>query len=158
MMDAILSNKYAAALLPMAAGCCFIFVCSLVKVPFYPVPMTMHTFAIFYLGLMQSPRNACGSALLYLAAGTLNPSWMIGKCGGYFLSFPIAAYLISWSVQKISPYLAILAGQGVIYSLGFLWLVPFVGIKIAFLKGVLFFLPSAVVKAALAVKLAEARS
>lgn len=157
-MDAILSNKYASALLPIAAGSCLIFVCSLIKIPFYPVPMTMHTFAIFYLGLMQSPRNACCSALLYLAAGTLNPYWMIGKCGGYFLSFPIAAFLIAWCAKKRSPYLAVFAGQCVIYLLGFLWLVPFVGVKFALLNGVLFFLPSAAVKMVMAVKLSEVQS
>ena len=157
-MDTILSNKYATAMLPMLAGSFLIFVCSLIKIPFYPVSMTMHTFAIFYLGLTLSPRNACGAALLYLAAGTLTPYWMIGKSGGYFLSFPIAAYLISWSAQRISPYLAVVAGQGVIYLMGFLWLAPFVGVKIALLKGVLFFLPAAVVKGFMAVKLAEVRS
>jgi len=156
-MDLTLSKKWTAALLPVVAGSCFIFVCSLIKVPFYPVPMTMHTFAIFYLGLMQSPRNACGSALLYLAAGTLNPYWMLGKCGGYFLSFPIAAYLIAWCAKRMSPYLAVIVGQGVIYTLGFLWLVPFVGVKIALLKGVIFFLPSAVVKGVAAVQLAEVK-
>lgn len=156
-METILSNRYMSALFPIVAGGCFIFVCSLIKIPFFPVSMTMHTFAIFYLGLMQSPRNACGSAILFLAAGTLNPYWMIGKSGGYFLAFPIAAYLIAWCAQRMSPYLAVLIGQGVIYVLGFIWLVPFVGWEMALMKGVIFFIPAAVVKIVMAVNLSEVR-
>lgn len=156
-MESILSNRYATALFPIVGGACFIFVCSLIKIPFYPVPMTMHTFAIFYLGLMQSPKNACGSALLFLAAGTMNPYWMIGKCGGYFLSFPIAAFLIAWLAKRVSPYLAVLSGQMVIYALGFLWLVPFVGFQAALIKGVIFFIPSAVVKMVMATYFAEVK-
>lgn len=156
-MESILSNRYMTALFPIVGGACFIFVCSLIKIPFYPVSMTMHTFAIFYLGLIQSPKNACWSAILFLAAGTLNPYWMIGKSGGYFLSFPIAAYLIAWSSQRMSPFKALLLGQVVIYTLGFLWLVPFVGFYTALMKGVVLFIPSAVVKMVMAVYLTEVK-
>lgn len=152
-MESALSTRYMTALFSIVGGACFIFVCSLIKIPFYPVPMTMHTFAIFYLGLMQSPKNACGSALLFLAVGTLNPYWMIGKCGGYFLAFPIAAYLIAWSSRRVSPHTAVFLGQTVIYALGFIWLIPFVGVNVALMNGVIFFIPSALVKMMMAVYL-----
>ena len=156
-MDTTLSQRATTTLFSILTGCCLIMVCSLIKIPFYPVPITMHTFAIFVLGLTQPPRTAFGSALLYLMIGTMNPLWIIGKCGGYYLSFPIAAYVISATAKKISPYLAIFCGQCVIYLLGFLWLAPFVGVRIAFVKGVVFFIPSAIIKTFLAVKVVRAK-
>lgn len=128
---------------------------SLIKIPFIPVPFTLQTLAIFILGLTQSPRLAMGSAICYLLwgsfglpvfAGRANPLWVAGPCGGYLIAFPIAAYLIAKLQQTIHPFLAILSGQIVIYFIGFLWLIPFVGFTIAFTKGVLFFIPSGLFK------------
>lgn len=154
-MYAVLSNTRAITLFSVVAGCCLIMICSLIRVPFYPVPMTMHTFAIFTLGLTQPPRIALASVLFFLAIGTGNPAWIIGKCGGYYLSFPIAAYLIAWSARRASPYLAVLLGQGVIFLMGFFWLLPFFGFRVALMKGVVIFLPSALVKMLFAVQFAR---
>jgi biotin transport system substrate-specific component len=150
-MYQLLSHSRTAAVLPVVAGCVLITLCSLIRIPFYPVPMTMHTFAIFVLGLTQSPRNAAASALLFLAVGTFNPFWMMGKCAGYFFAFPVAAYVIAFASRKMPALCAVLLGQCVIYVVGFLCLAPFIGAQAAFSKGVLFFIPSAIVKAILAV-------
>src|SRR5436305_774791 len=83
-------------------GCGLIILGSLAKIPFFPVPFTLQTLALFILALTQSPKQACGSALCYLLLATLglpvfcgrsNPFWILGKCGGYLVAFPLAAYL-----------------------------------------------------------------
>jgi len=125
-------------------GCGLITLCSLVKVPLYPVPFTLQTLAIFIVALTLPPRTAFGSALCYILI--LHPFWFLGKTGGFLLSFPIAAYLISYLARKIPPILAVFCGQIVISGLGFLWLIPYFGVTTAWQSGIAIFIPSALLK------------
>lgn len=135
----------------MGAG--FIALSSWARIPFYPVPFTLQTFAIFAIALLQPPRVALASSLFYLLLCSFtNPLWILGKCGGYMIAFPISAYLVSRSENKI---LGLLSGHLIVYTLGFLWLSFYFGCKIALINGVLFFLPSDTLKAFLAYKLAK---
>lgn len=130
-------------------GAVLIMLCAWIKIPFYPVPFTLQTLAIYGLALAMPPRLACASASCYLLlamASHANPLWIMGKCGGYVISFPIAAYLISHLRQTRSRFLALSCGMGVIFGLGFLWLIPFCGWKAALIKGVLLFIPSEIFK------------
>lgn len=144
----------------MLMGCGILTLSSWVKIPLYPVSFTFHTFAIFLLALIQPPQQALGSAICYLLCGTLglpvfagkvHSLWMFGKCGGYLFAFPFAAYTTSLLAKKQGAILAVLAGQALIYTLGVVWLIPFVGIEISLIKGVVIFLPSDVLKGILAI-------
>ncbi len=137
-------------------GCGLITLGALVKIPFYPISFTLHTFAIALLGLTQSPRQAVASVLCYLAFATMglpilsgglaNPLWFTAKAGGYYMAFPFAAYLISKLSQKGYPFLGLICGQILILALGSAWLSFFIGAKLAFIHGALFFLPSDTLK------------
>lgn len=140
---------------------------SLIKIPMEPIPFTLHTFALYVLALTQPPKTAFASAACYLFLGSLGlpvfsgcvkTDWMVGKSAGFLLAFPLAAYMIAHLREKISPLLSILCGTALIYSFGFLWLVPFVGAATAFTKGVLIFLPSALCKALAAISFIRKRS
>ncbi len=139
----------------MLFGSCLITLCSFAKIPFYPVSFTLQTFAIFILALTQSPKQAFTSVFCYLFAATVglpvfaghsNPFWIMGKCGGYLIAFPFAAYLTARIAQKSSAVVAILSGQMLIYVCGFLWLMPIFGFETSFIKGVLIFIPSDIIK------------
>jgi biotin transport system substrate-specific component len=128
---------------------------SYLKIPLYPIPFTLQTLAIFILGLTQSPFQAFASAACYLLwasmglpvlAGKADALWILCKSGGYILSFPLAAYLIARLRQKISPIVALLAGQAVIFLFGWFWLAGFFGPQIAWTDGVVVFLPAAGLK------------
>ncbi len=135
-------------------GACLITLCSFVRIPFYPVAFTLQTFAIFLIALTQRPKQAFVSVLGYLGfAFMMNPHCFVGKCGGYFIAFPIAAYLTSLLSKKYSPLFAVLSGQAIIYALGFLWLIPFVGMKIAAFNGVAIFIGSDLLKNLIAIRL-----
>jgi len=136
-------------------GCALITLGSLVKVPFFPVPFTLQTMAVFILALTQSPKQAALSCIAYLAAATIGlpvlcgnskPLWIAGKCGGYLVAFPLAAYAVSYLRAITSPILALTVGQCIIYFLGWCWLAPLFSAKAAFINGVLFFIPSDIVK------------
>lgn len=158
-MEKVFSNRQKALPLDFIClsllGCGLITLSSFVKIPFYPVSFTLQTFAIFILALTQSPKQVMGSVLCYLLCATLglpvlcghvNSLWMFGKSAGYLLAFPLGGYLVAKLSQKIPALCALLCGQFVIYIGGFLGLVPFFGVKIAFLQGVLFFIPSDLLK------------
>jgi biotin transport system substrate-specific component len=164
-MDITLS--YAKRLYALGAclfGCGLIAVCSLIKIPFFPVPFTMQTFALFLIGLTQTPKQALSSTLTYLFCATIglpvlgglsNPLWYLGKSGGYLIAFPLAAWLIAKIAEKRPPWLAVSAGQLAILLIGFPWLIPFVGLKIAFTHGVLIFIGPSILKGASAIYLAS---
>lgn len=143
-------------------GCSLITLGSLIQIPFYPVPFTLQTFALFTIALTQSPKQAFASASSYLFLGTLglpvfcgnvNPSWLAGSCGGYLICFPISAYLMAKLRTKMPDFLALLCGNSLLLILGFLWLIPFVGLQLAWTKGFLLFVPSGICKALAAVAL-----
>jgi biotin transport system substrate-specific component len=146
-------------------GCGMIILCSCIKIPFFPVPFTLQTFAVFILALSQSPKQAAASVICYLLCATIglpvfggraNPFWMMGKCGGYLIGFPFAAYLTAKLSQRRSPVIAVLCGQTIIYLFGLIWLVPLFGMSFALIKGVLIFIPSDMIKNFLAIRLTSA--
>lgn len=148
-------------------GCGLITIGSWIRIPFYPVPFTLQTLAIFVLGLTQTPKQAFASAICYLVCasiglpvldGKANYLWITGKCAGYLISFPIAAYAIAKLRQKLPSLLALLIGETLILLFGYIWLIPFIGAKMAFTKGVILFIPSALLKAGAALSFIQWRS
>ena len=116
------------------------------KVPFYPVPMTMQVFVVLLLGLILGFRLGVATMLLYLAEGALSLpvfadtpergiglAYMMGPTGGYLLGFLLAAaavgLLAEWGWAKRLPEAVALAFFGLllIYVPGLLWLGAVVG-------------------------------
>jgi len=143
-------------LIKSLSGGGLIALCSLVTIPFYPVPFTLQTLAIIALGLTQRPGQAFGSAMAYLLAvsagspilngGLSNMLWIFGPTAGYLVAFPFAASLIAFLRTRIHPLLAIFCGQALIFGSGFAALVPLIGVSLAWSKGVFLFLASDALK------------
>ncbi|MGD0665155.1 MAG: biotin transporter BioY [Rhabdochlamydiaceae bacterium] len=138
-------------------GAALITLGSMMRVPLYPVSFTLQTLAVFFVGLTQTPKQAAASGVCYLLCasaglpvlgGHANPLWLVKKCGGFLLAFPIGAYLIARLRKR--PLLALLCGSAVIFTLGWIWLAYFFGAKVALMQGVLIFLPSEALKIILA--------
>jgi biotin transport system substrate-specific component len=83
-------------------------ICAHIAMPvgFSPIPITMQTFAVLFLGLLFSPGAAFACLALYLVEGAFglpvfSPSGpggiaqILGPTGGYLLSYPFAAALAS---------------------------------------------------------------
>ncbi len=130
---------------------------AILRIPFYPVPFTLQTLAIFIIGFTQPPKQAVCSVICYLIwaciglpvlGGPANPLWIIGKSGGYLVAFPIAAYCIA--KLRSQPLLALVIAHSLIWGLGWIWLACFFGPKVAFLQGIWLFVPSAALKALVA--------
>jgi biotin transport system substrate-specific component len=78
--------------------------------PFTPVPLTGQTFAVLLSGAVLGSRRAFSSQALYLTVGAMGlPVFagggysfasLLGPTGGYLWSFPLAAALMGWLVER----------------------------------------------------------
>ncbi len=75
-------------------GSALIALCAQIIVPFYPVPVTMQTFAVFLIGLTYGWRLGGLTVALYLLEGAIGlPVFHGGKGGMIVLMGPTAGYL-----------------------------------------------------------------
>jgi biotin transport system substrate-specific component len=158
------------------AGSALVAVCAHLALPlfFTPVPLSLAPFAVLLLGLVLSPRQAATTLAAYLAEGAMGlpvftPSaltpgglaHLLGPTGGYLLTYPLAAGLISllWrrSGRGFGAALAsAAAGSLTILAGGALWLAALTHIsaQAAIALAVVPFLPGDALKVAAAAALA----
>jgi len=157
-----------AALLALGGSLLLTFSAKL-QIPFWPVPMTMQTFAVLVIGMGLGARLGGATVALYLAEGSLGLpvfagtpekgigfAYLIGPTGGYLLGFLVSAALLGWLAERgwdrhIGSTLAAMAlGSALIFACGLAWLGPLIGFTKAVQFGLLPFLPGAALKIALA--------
>jgi len=131
-------------------------------VPFSPVPITLQTLVVLYLGLTLGKERAFGSVMAYIGQGLMGlPVFAGGKAGflalsgptgGYILGFAFAAYIAGLAAEKgmdrkfVTSLIAMTIGSIVIYAFGAFWLSLFVGFNKALALGVLPFIPGDILK------------
>ena len=99
-------NKIAKIILVSILGTLLLTISAKVKIPFYPVPMTMQTFVVLFLGITLGPKIGLLTISLYLFegifglpvfAGTpekgIGLTYFIGPTGGYLVGFLAATYV-----------------------------------------------------------------
>jgi biotin transport system substrate-specific component len=139
-----------------------------IQVPFWPVPMTMQTFVVLFLGAALGARLGALTVLLYLAEGAvglpvfagtpekgLGLAYMAGPTGGYLIGFVAGAFLVGWlaergwdrSVPRL--FVAMMLGHVVILGLGWAWLTQLIGFEKAWMVGVVPFYAATLFKTAL---------
>jgi biotin transport system substrate-specific component len=110
-----------------------------VTVPTQPVPFTLQTMLVLLSGAFLGSRNGAYSQLLYLAAGVIGlPVFagfsfgfarLIGPTGGFLISFPFAAFLVGYILEKnqktITILFAFIVGQLLILLAGASYLALF---------------------------------
>ena len=114
-----------------------------IKIPFYPVPMTMQTFVVLFLGISFGYKIALSTVGLYLIEGMIglpvfsnSPergvglAYFTGSTMGYLLGFLSASLLASF-IKKIDSYflifLKLVCSVSTIYILGVIWLGTLIG-------------------------------
>lgn len=152
------------------AGALALWVSAKIQVPFYPVPMTMQTFAVLVIGMAFGWRLGAATVALYLAQGAiglpvfagtpakgLGLAYMAGPTGGYLAGFLIASITVGWLAhrgwdRKIWSALAAMSlGTAIIFGFGLAWLGAVIGWDKPVLElGLYPFLPGAAFKIALA--------
>ena len=125
------------------AGSALIALCAQVSVPFYPVPVTMQTFAVILIGLTYGWRLGGITVALYLVEGAIGlPVFAGGKGGmivlmgptaGYIYGFFLAAVVCGWFAERgfdhsyLKLIVPLLAGNILLYTSGLIWLGNFIG-------------------------------
>lgn len=153
-------------LLMVVAGSLLLTVSAKIQVPFWPVPMTMQTYAVILLGAALGWRLGTASVLAYLAQGAVGLpvfaaggglAYFVGPTGGYLVGFAVAALLVGllaargWDRRLPTALLMMALGTAVILALGVAWLSVFLGsFDKAVAAGLTPFLAGAVFKTALA--------
>ena len=114
-----------------------------VKIPFYPVPMTMQTFTVLLLGVSFGYKIGLATIILYLMEGIIglpvfsnSPergvgfAYFTGPTMGYLIGFLSACFLASF-VKKNDNYfvifLKLILSVSTLYILGVLWLGTIIG-------------------------------
>ncbi len=146
------------------SGAVFLAVCSHIRIPMWPVPMTMQPFAVLLIGGALAPRAAVGAVLAYLAVAAAGLPVLAGATGlggpttGYLLSYILVAAGLATARERglLRHPLALLGGlvaaMAVIYGAGVSWLAAFWlhDLAAAARAGMVPFLPGDAVKVALA--------
>jgi biotin transport system substrate-specific component len=99
-------NKIVKIILIAIAGTLLLTISAKIKIPFYPVPMTMQTFVVLFLGIVLGPKIGLLTVSLYLFegifglpvfAGTpekgIGFAYFMGPTGGYLVGFLVATYV-----------------------------------------------------------------
>jgi biotin transport system substrate-specific component len=114
-----------------------------IKIPFYPVPMTMQTFVVLFLGLSLGYKIGLASVSLYLFEGIMglpvfsnSPEkgvgliYFTGPTMGYLIGFLTATFLAS-KIKREDNFLLVLSklvlATSTIYILGLFWLGTLIG-------------------------------
>ena len=136
-------NKIIKVILLALAGTLLLTISAKVKIPFYPVPMTMQTFVVLLLGITLGSKIGLLTISLYLFegifglpvfAGTpekgIGIIYFTGTTMGYLIGFLIASYcsgLFKYDKGLINNFLKLIFSVSIIYILGLVWLGTLIG-------------------------------
>jgi biotin transport system substrate-specific component len=154
----------------VVAGIAVLAIAAKIRVPMWPVPITMGTFAVLTLGAAYGARLGLATILGYLLVGALGfdvfagssadahgLTYMMGSTGGYLVGYVFATLALGllaargWDRSFAWMALALLIGNVLIYLPGLVWLGHLHGWDQPILQwGLLPFLPGDALKLALA--------
>ena len=136
-------NKIVKVIILAILGTLLLTVSAKIKIPFYPVPMTMQTFVVLLLGITLGPKVGLLTVSLYLFegifglpvfAGTpekgIGIIYFTGPTMGYLIGFLIATYCAGtfrYDKGLINAFLKLIFSVSLIYILGLVWLGTLIG-------------------------------
>ena len=144
-------NKIVKTISIIVIGSILLTISAKIKIPFYPVTMTMQTFVVLFLGIAFGYKIGLATVTLYLLEGIFglpvfanSPEkgiglvYFTGPTMGYLIGFLVAVYLVGirrdllyWSkkhyVNLLTVFTRLIVSVSFIYILGLLWLGSLIG-------------------------------
>ena len=124
-------------------GSILLTISSKIKIPFYPIPMTMQTFVVLFLGMSFGYKVGLATVSLYLVEGILglpvfsnSPEkgvgivYFTGPTMGYLIGFLFATFLagyFNFNKNILNNFVKLLFSVSTIYILGVFWLGNLIG-------------------------------
>jgi len=124
-------------------GTVFLTISAKLKIPFYPVPMTMQTFVVLFLGLAFGYKIGLATTGIYLLEGIIGipvfsntPEkgvgliYFTGPTMGYLVGFLLATFFAGYLNFKKNIFIIfckLVFAVSIIYFLGVLWLGILIG-------------------------------
>ena len=143
LVQKIKQYKILKNILYILLGSTLLIISAKIKLPFYPVPMTMQTFIVLFLGVLLGPKLAATTILFYLCEGILglpvfsnSPEkgiglvYFTGPTMGYLLGFLVTVYLtgfFKFDNNFLKNFVKLCFAVSFIYSFGLLWLGSLIG-------------------------------
>ena len=125
----------------VVAGILALAIAAKIKVPMWPVPITMGTFAVLTIGAAYGPRLGLATILGYMIVGAVGfdvfaassaekfgLEYMMGGTGGYLVGYVLATFALGalarrgWDKSVGLMAASMLIGTVLIYIPGLLWL------------------------------------
>ena len=116
---------------------------SQLRIPLWPVPITMQTFGLFVIAFLFGSKKGALSILAYVLAGIVGfgvfaghksgIAAIMGPTGGYILGFLVCVYVVGLMIEKghgrtkKSIVLCIVIGNVIIYTFGLIGLRLYLG-------------------------------
>ena len=143
LVNSISNNKIIKIIIFALIGSILLTISAKIKIPFYPVPMTMQTFVVLFLGISFGYKVGVLSVIFYLIEGIvglpvfsnspekgIGIAYFVGPTMGYLVGFIFACLLagiFTYNTNHILNFLKITIATSVIYILGILWLGNLIG-------------------------------
>ena len=137
------NSKLIKYILIIFLGSILLTISSKIKIPFYPVPMTMQTFMVLFLGMLFGYKLGLATVSLYLVEGIIglpvfsnSPEkgigivYFTGPTMGYLIGFLFATFLAGYFNFKgnvLINFIKLLISVSTIYILGIFWLGTLIG-------------------------------
>ena len=118
-------------------------VSSKIKIPFYPVPMTMQTLVVLMIGIAFGWKIGLATVFLYLFEGMIGLpvfsgtpekgmglAYFTGPTMGYLLGFLVAVYIsgkFNYDSNSFKTFFKLLFATSFIYLMGMAWLGSLIG-------------------------------
>ena len=136
-------SKIIKSLIIIFFGSIILAISAKIKIPFYPVPMTMQTFVVLLIGPSFGSKIATTTVGLYLIEGIAglpvfsnSPErgvgliYFTGPTMGYLIGFILACFLASFITTKDNYFMILsklILSVSTIYILGIIWLGILIG-------------------------------
>jgi len=143
LVKTISNNKVIKIFLISLLGSILLTISAKIKIPFYPVPMTMQTFVVLFLGISFGYKVGVTTIFLYLLEGIaglpvfsnspekgIGVAYFIGPTMGYLIGFIFASFLagyFKYNSNYFINFLKILVSTSIIYFFGVIWLGTLIG-------------------------------
>jgi len=143
IIKALPNQKIIKSLLIIFLSSLLITISAKIKIPFYPVPMTMQTFVVILVGITFGWKIGVATIFLYLFEGIIGLpvfagtpekgiglTYFVGPTMGYLVGFIFATFVagyLNFNTNILFVFLKLIFSVSIIYILGILWLGNLIG-------------------------------